>query len=368
MTRIGFMLATTGTGGSERYLLRLIGLLPPEVRPFVFVRAAEPGDLHGHFVAAGAEPVYLPIGYADPRRMLALWRRFRAARLDALVDLTGIFGGVPLALARMAGVQRRVAFHRRSTYAFAQTPARRLFAAASRRLVEASATAILSNSRAALMLFHPRLLDRDPRLRVFANLIDPGELQPRGSRADLRRALELPAHARIVLHIGRLDPAKDHPTLLRALATAMERDPRVHAVLAGPGTETLATRDDLVPPALRGRFRFLGNRGDIGDLHAASDLFLFPSITEGQPNALLEAMVSGLPVVASDIAPIREVVPERGWPTLIPPGDADGFARAVIACGLDPAEADTRRFRDEAVALTDPAANLPRLFEMLIPC
>ncbi|WP_448664954.1 glycosyltransferase [Sphingomonas sp. CJ20] len=364
MRRVGFVLATTGTGGTERYLLRLLAALPQDVGAVVFVRSATAGDLHQRFVAAGAELVYLPLGYVDPRRMAQFWRAIARRRLDALVDLTGIFGGVPLLLARFSGVQRRVAFHRRSTFAFRQTPWRRLFAWVSRLLVERSATAILSNSRAALALFHPRLLDADPRLAVFANPIDPAELAPSRSREATRAALGLDSDAFAVLHVGRVDPAKDHATLIHALTLAMAGNERVHAVLAGPGTAELVAS---LPAPFRARFRLLGNRADVADLYHAADLFVFPSITEGQPNALLEAMLAGLPVVASDIAPIREVVPMRGWDGLVPPRDADGFARAVSQCAADAGACASRRYAAETRGLTAPDVHLPRLFSILLP-
>lgn len=367
MTRLGLVLATTGTGGTERYVLRLLRWLPPEVRTTMFVRAAAAGDLHQQFVDAGAAVVYCPLGYVEPLRLLRFIGRIRRARLDALVDLTGIFGGLPLTAARLLGVQRRVAFHRRSSFAFRQDLPRRIFARATCALVEHSATHILSNSRAALDLFHPRLVDRDPRLAVLPNPIDRGELKAHCPRDVTRRQLGLDDGDIAVLHVGRVDPAKDHPTLLAAMVRAMTANPRIRGVLAGPGTETLMARETLVPRALRDRFRFLGSRTDIGDLHRASDLFAFTSVTEGQPNALLEAMLSELPVIASDIAPIREVVPLSGHEFLVPPGDVAGFADAILRCAVDPAARQARRHDAEIATLTSPETNLPRLFKIILP-
>lgn len=365
--RIGFVTVTTGTGGMERYLLRLIACLPAGVQAVVFVRSGVPGDLHDRFAASGAELDYGRFGYGDPVRSLRLFRRLRRARLDALVDLTGVFSGPTLAIARLAGIPARAPFHRRSTFAFPRSPLRLAFARASLTLAERAATAILANSRAALETFHPRL-GHDPRLAVIPNMIEPAEIAASVPRAAMRARLGLSEDACVALHVGRVDPAKDHPTLLRALVAAMAREARLHAVLAGPGTRALLARyRDIVPSALDPRFHLLGNRTDVADLYAASDLFVFPSITEGQPNALLEAMLAGLPVIASAIAPIREIVPARGHPLLVEPGDHLAFAEAILRCADGGADAALRRYAEETVRLTDPARIVPALLARLEP-
>ena len=367
-SKIGFIIVNSETGGMQTYLLRLLPLLPAGTQAVVFIRADHPGLLHDAFVASGATLVYGSFGYAHPVRLIRLYRRMRTERLDGLVDLTGVFSGMVLALAWLAAIPRRVVFHRRSSYAFRPTRMRRGFARFSLALAERFATAILANSQTALHHFHGRLWGRDSRLAVIPNIIASGDMTPKRPRAAVRAALVLPVDAIVMLHVGRVDPAKDHATLLRAMVRATAADPRLFAVLAGPGTEQLPCNlAGLIPPGLAHRFRVLGNRRDIADLNHAADLFVFTSITEGQPNALLEAMLCGLPVVASDIVPIRDVVPERGHDYLVRPGDVDGFTAAIAACMQDAGSADARRYRAEAHQLTSPETVLPRLFSLILP-
>lgn len=364
--RLGFVIATTGTGGMERYVLRLLAVLPRDIEPVLFVRSGMAGSLHRLFAESGAELHYTPLGYANPLRFLATWRLFRRSRLNAIVDLTGVLAGPTLMLARLAGIPRRAVFHRRSSFAFRPTPSRLAFARFSLHLVERSANAVLANSRAALQAFHPRLKD-DPRCAVIANIINPAELQPSSPKVDLRRAASLPEDCIVALHVGRVDPAKDHATLLRALLLAMAQMPKLHAMLVGPGTADLHRElVELGGAGLEDRFRFLGDRADIADLYAASDLFVFPSVTEGQPNALLEAMICGLPVVASDIPSIREVVPERGWALLVPPRDPARLAQAILASAGSGVAAAERTYRDEAQRLTDAASVVPALLDSIL--
>lgn len=365
---IGFVIVSSGIGGMETYLLRLLSRLPVGTRAVVFVRADAPGVLHSELAATGAVLIYGGLGYAHPLRLARLYWRLRAERLDAVVDLTGVFAGITLWVAWLAGIPRRIVFHRRSTYAFRETRARMAFTRFSIALVERFATAILANSRSALDRFHARLIGRDRRLGVIANIIDDADMQPLRPRAVVRTQLALPDDAIVLLHVGRVDPAKDHGTLLRAMVSAMKANPRLFAMLVGPGTDRLpASLAGLIPPDLHDRFRLLGNRTDIADLNHAADVFVFPSVTEGQPNALLEAMLCGLPVIASDIAPIREVVPARAHALLVAPGDAAGFAAAIHACVNDPAQADARRYRAEAQRITAPDTILPRLFSLILP-
>jgi glycosyltransferase involved in cell wall biosynthesis len=97
--------------------------------------------------------------------------------------------------------------------------------------------------------------------------------------------------------------------------------------------------------ALGTRARFLGIRHDVPDLLGASDLFVLPSLWEGLGLVFLEAMAVGLPVVASNVSAIPEVVEDgvSGW--LVDPGDAPALARALSSALADPAE---RRRRGEA--------------------
>lgn len=350
----------------ERYVLRLLAALPRDIVPVLFVRSGIAGSLHRLFEATGAELHYTPLGYASPLRFLATWRLLRQCRLTALIDLTGVLAGPTLMLARMAGIPRRAVFHRRSSLAFRPTPSRLAFARLSLHLVERSANAVLANSRTALEAFHPRLKD-DPRCAVIANIINPVELQPLRRKADVRRAAGLPGDSVVALHVGRVDPAKDHPTLLRALLLAMVEMPTLHAMLVGPGTPDLLQQlVELGGTGLSDRFRFLGDRADVADLYAASDLFVFPSVTEGQPNALMEAMICGLPVVASDIPPIREVVPRKGWALLVPPRNPARLAQAILATAGGGLAAAERTYRDEARRLTDAACVVPTLLASIL--
>jgi glycosyltransferase involved in cell wall biosynthesis len=359
-----FVLAGTEVGGAERYTLRLTRHLVGRARVTIVARSSRPGTLAPAFTEAGAEVKHMPMGYLNPRRMLETYRLFAALSPDTVCDMTGIFAGIPLALAGVAGVPQRIAFHRRSTPGYGSGWSARMYARFSTLLMERAATAILSNSAMALEVFHPGSHRTDPRMQVIPNLLDPSELQLAIPSRETRQALGIPADAFIVLHVGRLDSAKDHRTLLAAMSAVLQRNPQVHLVLAGRGTEKLRG-DGGHPLAAHPRFHPLGNRDDVPDLLAASDLFVFPSVTEGQPNSLLEAMVSGLPVVTTDIPTIRAAVPDYAHRDLVPPGAIDFLSSAVERCITSGDERKRRCYQRHASELTNPESILPRLTDLL---
>jgi glycosyltransferase involved in cell wall biosynthesis len=82
-------------------------------------------------------------------------------------------------------------------------------------------------------------------------------------------------------------------------------------------------------PETAARVQLLGHRPDVAEVLAAADLFVFPSLFEGMPGAVIEAMASGLPIVASDIEPVREVVDIGANAVLVAPRDASALAAAV---------------------------------------
>jgi glycosyltransferase involved in cell wall biosynthesis len=364
--RVGFILSGTRTGGTERFLLRVIARLGNDLQPIVFVRGARRGDLHEEFLRCGAEVRYFQLRYFDPVGTYRFIGLLRSNRLRSLVDFSGIFSGLSLWAAKLAGIQRRIAFHRRSSYAFKPTWHKMLYAQATTRLTEHVATHILANSQAALDFFHPSLRGNDGRLQVIRNFIDPAELLPTRTRKAVRNELQIPENAYVLMHTGRLDPAKDHRTLLAAALIVMATHKSVYCVVAGPGTETLREEQPAGDANELARFRYLGNRSDVPDLLNAADLYVFPSVTEGQPNALLEAILAGLPVVTTDIAPIREIIPERHYAHLTPPRDVNGLSRVISACVESREEGESRRYLEEVKGITDPLCVIPLLVAVFV--
>jgi len=156
------------------------------------------------------------------------------------------------------------------------------------------------------------------------NGVDTELFRPDGGREALRRELGLSESSLLIGIVARLDPIKDHPTLLRAFAEIANKHPDAHLAVVGDGT----ARPSLERPGLQ-RVHFLGGRADIPDLLRGLDLFVLTSLNEGISNTILEAMSSGLPVVASRVGGNPELVRDGIDGTLFPAGDAAALAACL---------------------------------------
>ncbi len=170
---------------------------------------------------------------------------------------------------------------------------------------------------------------------------------PTKSRKTIRDEIGIDGSAFVGTIVARVDHLKGHDTLLRAAAEL--RALPLEIVVVGDGArrnefERLAEELNIAR-----RVRFLGYRTDIADLLAASDFFVLPSLTEGTPLSVLEAMMQGLPIVASDVGGLPELVVNGSEGILLPPGDPQGVASAI----------DTL-WRDEPLRLRMGAAALAR--------
>jgi glycosyltransferase involved in cell wall biosynthesis len=150
----------------------------------------------------------------------------------------------------------------------------------------------------------------------------------------LRRRLGLSPGEIMVLHVGRLAPEKNLDVLISAFALAHEAlGSRARFVIAGegPGEKKIAAR---LPWAIRLGFLPVDQ---LADLYASADLCVLPSHTETCGLVALEAMASGLPVIAADAGGLRESVVAGENGLLASPGDAPAFAAAICALAIDPA-------------------------------
>ncbi len=157
----------------------------------------------------------------------------------------------------------------------------------------------------------------------------------RQSVAKVRAELNTSPEAIVVGTIARLHPSKAQDTLLRAFARVCRHVPSAILWIIGEGELRTALEREADRLNVSDRVRMPGARHDTCDLLQAIDVFAMPSRWEGMPNALMEAMVAGRPVVASAIDGIRELVRhgETGW--CIPADDVDALAQAIVATATD---------------------------------
>jgi glycosyltransferase involved in cell wall biosynthesis len=146
----------------------------------------------------------------------------------------------------------------------------------------------------------------------------------------VRARLDLPPEALVLLSVGRQDPQKGQANLLRAFETvASARDDTFLLIAGRPGRSSETLQHILGSMRFAERVRILGHRRDVADLLAVADVFVLPSIYEGLPGSVIEALALGVPCVVSDIPPLREVVEDGKTGILVRPNDVSALAAGI---------------------------------------
>jgi glycosyltransferase involved in cell wall biosynthesis len=157
---------------------------------------------------------------------------------------------------------------------------------------------------------------------------DPARFRSRGGDRT-RRALGVSADAHVFLSLIALKWEKNPSAHLEVAARVLARDPRAIYLIAGDGPLRPDVEEEVGARGLERRVLVLGNRSDVPDLLAASDVVLLASALEGMPGCLIEAGMAGLPSVAYDLAGISEVVVHDETGFLEQPGDVEGLAKRL---------------------------------------
>ncbi len=160
--------------------------------------------------------------------------------------------------------------------------------------------------------------------------------EPLPSRREARTELGLPLDGPVIGAVSRLDPVKGVDVLLRAFASIEG----AHLAIIGDGPERTALEALAEHLGVADRIHWAGHRCNVLRLLPALDLFVQPSLHEGLPNAVLEAMAAGLPVVATAVGGTPEVVVGGITGLLVPPNDTNALAEAIATLLRDP---DLRR-------------------------
>ncbi|MFV0526936.1 MAG: glycosyltransferase, partial [Acidimicrobiales bacterium] len=195
------------------------------------------------------------------------------------------------------------------------------------------------SDRVAASIRPPRLL-RPPEVVTIHHGTVPGAavtLTP-AARASARRSIGLDPDRPVVGTVGNLTAKKDHRTLLQAVAGG-RMDPGAQVLIVGSGPLEDDLRRYAAEIGLADRVWFLGTRSDVFGLLALLDVFVLSSRYEGFPIALVEAMTSGVPVVAAAVGGVPELVVDHENGRLVPPGRPDRLGETISEVLADPTAA-----------------------------
>jgi sugar transferase (PEP-CTERM/EpsH1 system associated) len=165
------------------------------------------------------------------------------------------------------------------------------------------------------------------KVRTIYNGVDADRFAP-GDREAAQRALDIPAGWGVVGTVGRLDPVKDQAGLIRAFAVASAQRPSV-LLIVGDGPLRVELEALGRGLGLDDRVRLLGDRQDVAQILRALDCFVLPSVGEGISNAILEAMATALPVVATRVGGNVELVEDGETGLLVEVGQPEALVRAL---------------------------------------
>lgn len=336
----------TGVGGSERHLLTLLPALRARGVDARFLGLDVPGSDAPRFYeelgAAGVPHRHVRCTVdANPRMALDVARAVHAEAPELLhthLVHADVYGALASAVLRIPLVSTR---HNDDRYLLG--PFRhvdRAFALRARRLVAISDAV----RRFLAAAGHPE----EKLVTIHYGLDSLPEAPSERTPAEVG----IPADVPLLLAVGRLTEQKDHATLLRAFARTRERHPKALLAILGIGPLEAETRALVRKLGLEDEV-FLPGRLEIRAWLERADVFVHSSRWEGFGLVLLEAMLAGLPVAATRVSAVAEVVADGETGVLVAPGDAERLAAALDALLADPAyaselgEAGRRRARVE---------------------
>jgi len=321
---IGFVMTSFESGGTERQMVELLRRLDPARWQVHVACFHATGRWLGPALEKASTLVEFPLrGFRRPetaRRALHFAGWCRERRL-AVVHTSDLYANVfALPLAALARVPVRIA-NRREIVAD-KTPAQ-LYA---QRAAYSFAHKVVTNSQAGAVRLRTERVS-DQKIVVVGNGLDTQRFRPGPRTSRTRR----------VVVVANLRSEKGHDVLLEAAALVLRQQPDARFDIVGNGPRLGALRAQAQDLGLTHAVSFIGHSENVEDRLLGAEIFALPSRSEAMPNALLEAMSAGLPVVACAVGGIVEVVEHERTGLLVPAGNPPALASQLLRLMADPA-------------------------------
>lgn len=362
--RIAFFAPLLTTGGTQRHLQQVLQLLDRSRFAAEVYTLRPGGEVEDELRATNVRVTSLALGgLATPRSaatVVRVARELRAAGVQVVHGYQWRPALVGALVGRLAGVPLVIASKRSLTGRDAQ-------ARLAWRLLGRGVDTIVVNARA---------LQREgeaqgvrARWSLIRNGVDLARFDAVPPVAEARTALGLDPRRPVIGTVGRLEERKDHAHLLRVGAAVMARmnGLRPQLLLVGDGPLRTQLQDEARALGVTDSVHFTGSLPDVRAALGAMDVFVLPSRAEGLSNALLEAMAASRPVVATAVGGTTEVIEGERTGLLVPPGDVDAMAHAVVGLLAEPARAarvaaEGRRWVTDEYEARAAVARLERLY------
>lgn len=324
--RVAQLITELDPGGAERIVYELAtGLDRGRYEQLVISLRPATGEVARWLDKAGIRVRSLrmrtKLDFGARRRLSALLRDERVELLNTHLIHAAILGRRAAAGARVEALV--------STVHLVERPWRKWrFWADRATMRRVDATVCVSES--ARTEYLRRVRAPPDKVRVILNGVDADRFAVASRRDDARRELAFTEDERVIVSLGRLRRQKGHDLALRAMTTIAAAEPRARMLIVGDGPERRRLENLHARLRLWGCVSLLGQREDVPDILAAADCLVAPSRYEGFGLAVAEAMAAGLPIVASGVDSIPELVEDGVSGLLVPPNDPQALAAAVI--------------------------------------
>ena len=336
--RLAHLIESDGPGGAERVVADLASAFQASgAYNVVFLPANGDGwlarQLEGTGVAIEHFHIDRPLSPACARSLARGFRRHRIDLAHSHEFSMAVYGAWA---SWLAGVRHVITMHGSRYYA----------AHLRRRLAMRAAIAV---SGRTVAVSHPLAGHISTDLRVRRSRIDTilnGVRAIRRVGSRLREELQLGDDERLIVSVGNLYPVKGHQHLIEAVGMLAASHPHVHLAISGRGDMAEALMARARTLGLSERVHLLGLRSDVPAVLGAADVFVLPSLSEGLPLALLEAMFAACPIVASDVGDVGVALAHGDAGILVQPGNAAALARELDRLLSDPTRA--RQLGDRA--------------------
>jgi glycosyltransferase involved in cell wall biosynthesis len=350
--RILFLIDNLRPGGAQKVLLAVLEALErTALEPVVWCLGGS-SRIERDFEALGIPVLGKPEGFwelaSEPLALMSYLRSHEVVLVQTFLFHSDVMGRVAGLFARRRRPGGRMPIVVSSVRA--TNLKNRWWQFALQRMTAPLAHAFTAVSRKTLEFAVAHEGVRADRAQVIPNGIDLTPWSQLPDQTTARKELDLPEDGPVIGTLGRLHEQKGHIHLLDAAVRVVEEFPKATFLIAGYGPledELKKKADDL---GLSENVRFLGYRQDVGRILAALDIFALPSLWEGMSNAVLEAMAAGKCVVATEVDGAVDQVVHDETGLLIPPGDSDALADALLTACKDRAmmEAMGRQGRERA--------------------
>ncbi len=356
--RIAQLIGSDGPGGAERVVVQLATALQAcGAQSVVFVPADGEGWLARELEGSGVAVEYFRherrISPACVGSLESAFRRHRITLAHSHEFLTAVYGGWA---SWRAGVPHVITMH-----------GGRYYSDRVRRRLALRTAVALSGRTVAVSKSLARRLRRDLCIRPSGIATIPnGVRHARPGPTTLRDELSLGPDDRLLVSVGNLYPVKGHCHLVDALASLVTRHPTLHVAIAGRGELAGSLSAQARDRGVAERVHLLGLRKDIAAILASADVFVLPSLSEGLPLALLEAMFAGCPIVASDVGDVADALADGESGVLVQAGDPRALAAAIdgLLRHLERARELGQRARRRAAAEYDVSQMVRRYVEV----